>query len=44
MAGSVGSEGGLPAGATVTTLLPNVIDTPANRNAMPDGEHHKKKC
>jgi hypothetical protein len=39
MADSVGTEGGLPTGATVATLLPNVIDTPANRNAMPDGNH-----
>ena len=36
LASSVGdSDGGLPEGARVTTILPGVIDTPGNREAMP---------
>mmetsp|Transcript_34213 Transcript_34213/g.69949 ORF Transcript_34213/g.69949 Transcript_34213/m.69949 type:complete len:259 (+) Transcript_34213:140-916(+) len=36
---SVERQGGdLPFGASVATLLPNVIDTPANRQAMPDAD------
>ena len=34
----MGEEGGLPKGASVATLLPAVIDTPANRSAMPDAD------
>ena len=41
LADSVGKPDGLPKEATVAVLLPNVIDTPANRLAMPTGAPHK---
>ena len=35
----VAQKGELAEGADVCTLLPQVIDTPANREAMPDANH-----